>query len=96
MAEFVYESYSRLLLLGLPVILTIIGFAWKRATSSYILICIFASLCSAAMYVIGSAIVDGVGPLVGLAFVLTLIVQAPISLVVGGLCQLVRWTARAK
>ena len=96
MAEFVYESYSPLLLFCLPVILTIIGYAWKRAASSYVLIWIFASLCSAVLYVIGSAIVDGVGPLVGLAFVFTLIVQMPISLVVGGLCELVRWAARAK
>jgi hypothetical protein len=94
--QFVRESYSPALLLALPAILTVIGHAWKRAAPSHVLIWIFASLCSAAIYVIGSAIVDGVGPLVGLAFVLTLIVQMPISLAASGLCALACWMARRK
>lgn len=72
------------------------GYAWKRAKSVYILIWIFASIGSAVIYVIGSVIVEGLGPLVGLAFVFALIVQMPISLAVGGLCELVRWIARGK
>jgi hypothetical protein len=96
MVEFVRESYSPALLLSLPAILTVIGYAWKRAKSVYILIWIFASICSAVIYVTGSVIVEGLGPLVGLAFVFALTVQMPVSLAVGGLCELVRWIARGK
>lgn len=96
MTEFIYDSYSPALLFSLPILITIIAFIWKRTKLSFLVLFLYASPCSAAIYVFGSALVDGVGPLLGLAFIFTLIVQAPIVLAVGGLCELLRRTARAK
>jgi hypothetical protein len=94
MLSFVEQSYSPIALFAIPVAMTIIAFLWRAREWTFIRKWLGASAASAALYVTGSTLIEGPSAFVGLAFIIAMILQMPVSLAVGGVTAALERTRR--